>query len=179
MSASTAASVLHHCPTGALYEKSFIDDVWKAIDDPDKIVVVQTAPAIRAALGEEFDYPPGTRVTGKMVTALKMIGFDYVFDTQFSADLTIMEEGTELLTRLKKALVDKEDVALPMTTSCSPGWIKFQEHFFPDLIPNISTCKSPQQMMGAVLKTYWAQKMGVDPEKNCQRIHNAVYCQKI
>ena len=153
-----------HCPTGALYEKYFIEDVWKAIDDPSKVVVIQTAPAIRAALGEEFGYPPGTRVTKKMVTALKMMGFDYVFDTQFAADLTIIEEGFELLSRLKKALNDKEEVALPMMTSCSPGWIKFQEHFFPELLPNLSTCKSPQQMFGAVLKTYWAKKMGIDPK---------------
>jgi iron-only hydrogenase group A len=154
-----------HCPTGALYEKYSVEDVWKAIDDPDKVVVVQTAPAIRAALGEEFGYPPGTRVTKKMVTALRMMGFDYVFDTQFGADLTIMEEGFELLSRLKKLIVDKEDVALPMMTSCSPGWIKFQEHFFPELLPNLSTCKSPQQMFGAILKTYWAGKMGIDPAK--------------
>ncbi len=153
-----------HCPTGALYEKYFIEDVWKAIDAPDKIVVIQTAPAIRAALGEEFGYPPGTRVTKKMVTALRLMGFDYVFDTQFAADLTIMEEGYELLHRLKKILVNKENVALPMMTSCSPGWIKFQEHFFPDLLPNLSTCKSPQQMFGAVLKTYWAEKMKIDPK---------------
>nr|MDA8410585.1 NADH-dependent [FeFe] hydrogenase, group A6 [Treponema sp.] len=153
-----------HCPTGALHEKPTGDHVWKAIDDPSKIVAVQTAPAIRAALGEEFGYPPGTRVTGKMVTALKMMGFDYVFDTQYTADLTIIEEANELLSRLKAALVDKKTVALPMATSCSPGWIKFQEHFFPELLPNLSTCKSPQQMFGALLKTYWAQKMGFKPE---------------
>lgn len=154
-----------HCPTGALFEKYFIEDVWKAIDDPERIVVIQTAPAIRAALGEEFGYPAGTRVTKKMVTALKLIGFDYVFDTQFAADLTIVEEGYELLNRLKRKLVNKENVALPMMTSCSPGWIKFQEHFFPDLLDNLSTCKSPQQMFGAILKTYWANKMNIDPKK--------------
>ncbi len=154
-----------HCPTGALYEKSAIEDVWRAIDDPEKVVVIQTAPAIRAALGEEFGYPPGTRVTKKMATALRLMGFDYIFDTQFAADLTIMEEGYELLNRLKRKLVNKEEVALPMMTSCSPGWIKFQEHFFPHLLPNLSTCKSPQQMFGAVLKTYWAEKMGIDPNR--------------
>ena len=150
-----------HCPTGALHEKQAGDFVWKAIDEPGKVVAVQTAPAIRAALGEEFGYPPGTRVTGKMVTALKMMGFDYVFDTQYTADLTIIEEAHELLGRLKAALVDKQKVALPMTTSCSPGWIKFQEHFFPELLPNLSSCKSPQQMFGALLKTWWADKMSL------------------
>jgi len=160
----TCGQCVAHCPTGALYEKYFIEDVWKAIDDPTKVVVIQTAPAIRAALGEEFGYPPGTSVTKKMATALRKMGFDYIFDTQFAADLTIIEEGHELLNRLKKLLVDKEKVALPMMTSCSPGWIKFQEHFFPDLLPNLSTCKSPQQMFGAILKTYWAKKMNIDPK---------------
>jgi NADP-reducing hydrogenase subunit HndD len=152
------------CPVGAISERDQIDRVWAALDDPQKHVVVQTAPAIRAALGECFGYPPGTLVTGKMVTALRMLGFDRVFDTNFAADLTIMEEGTELLTRLRKALVDKQPVALPMFTSCSPGWIRFAEHFHPDILPNISTCKSPQQMFGAVAKTYYAQKAGVKPE---------------
>lgn len=152
------------CPVGAITERSHIDQVWDAIEDPDKYVVVQTAPAIRAALGECFDYEPGTLVTGKMVTALRQLGFDKVFDTNFSADLTIMEEGTELLTRLKKALVDKEEVALPMFTSCSPGWIKFAEYYYPEFLPNLSTCKSPQQMFGALAKTYFAQKVGVKPE---------------
>ncbi len=152
------------CPVGAIVEKDHIADVWKALEDPARHVVVQTAPAIRAALGECFGYPPGTRVTGKMVSALRQLGFDGVFDTNFTADLTIMEEGTELLTRLKKALVEKKDAALPMFTSCSPGWIKFAEHFYPDLLPNLSTCKSPQQMMGALLKTYYAQKVGRKPE---------------
>jgi len=154
-----------HCPTGALHEKYSVEDVWKAVDEPGKVVAIQTAPAIRAALGEEFGLPPGTRVTGRMVTALKMMGFDYVFDTQFAADLTIMEEATELLTRLKGALVDKKHTHLPMTTSCSPGWIKFQEHFFPELLPHLSTCKSPQQMFGALLKTYWAERMKLSPEQ--------------
>ncbi len=126
---------------------------------------MQTAPAIRAALGECFGYPPGTLVTGKMVAALRRLGFDAVFDTNFAADLTILEEGTELLTRLKKALVDKQDVALPMFTSCSPGWIKFMEYFHPDMLPNLSTCKSPQQMFGAVAKTYYAEKLGKQPEE--------------
>ena len=152
------------CPVGAISERSQIDEVWAALDDPEKTVVVQTAPAIRAALGEEFGYEPGTRVTGKMVSALRQLGFDGVFDTNFAADLTIMEEGTELLTRLKKALVDKEDVALPMFTSCSPGWIKFAEYYYRRFLPNLSTCKSPQQMFGAIAKTFYAQKIDVKPE---------------
>jgi NADP-reducing hydrogenase subunit HndD len=152
-----------HCPTGALYEKRFVEEVWRAIDDPRKVVVVQTAPAIRAALGEEFDLPPGTRVTGRLATALRTMGFDRVFDTQFAADLTIVEEGHELLGRLAVALRDGKPAPLPMMTSCSPGWIKFQEHFYPELLPNLSSCKSPQQMFGALLKTYWARRSGVDP----------------
>jgi len=152
------------CPVGAITEKDQIEDVWKALDKPDNHVIVQTAPAIRAALGECFDYPPGTLVTGKMVAALRRLGFHAVFDTNFAADLTILEEGTELLTRLKKALVEKQPVALPMFTSCSPGWIKFMEYFHPDLLPNLSTCKSPQQMFGAVAKTYYANKLGKRPE---------------
>ncbi|MCJ7814210.1 MAG: [FeFe] hydrogenase, group A, partial [Candidatus Atribacteria bacterium] len=142
-----------------------IDKVWEALDDPNKYVVVQTAPAIRAALGECFDLEPGTLVKGRMTTALKMLGFDGVFDTNFTADLTILEEGTELLTKLKKALVDKDkNVALPMFTSCSPGWINYMESFYPELIPNVSTCKSPQQMFGAVAKTYYADKIGKKKE---------------
>jgi iron-only hydrogenase group A len=153
------------CPVGAISERDQIEEVWEALDNPDKHVVVQTAPAIRAALGECFGMPPGSRVTGKMTTALQRLGFDDVFDTDFAADLTIMEEGTELLTRLKKALVDKdESVALPMFTSCSPGWIQYAEHFYPEMLPNVSTCKSPQQMMGAVVKTYYAEKIGKKPE---------------
>lgn len=152
------------CPVGAISEREQIDEVWEALEDPKKHVVVQTAPAIRAALGECFEMEPGTLVTGKMVTALRQMGFDAVFDTNFSADLTIMEEGTELLTRLKKALVDKQDVALPMFTSCSPGWIQFMEYYYPDMLDNLSTCKSPQQMMGAVVKTYYAKKIGKKPE---------------
>ncbi len=152
------------CPVGAICERDQIDEVWAALEDPAKEVVVQTAPAIRAALGECFGYEPGTLVTGKMVTALRRLGFDGVFDTNFTADLTIMEEGTELLTRLKKALVTGEDVALPMFTSCSPGWVSYAEHFWPNILPHISTCKSPQQMFGAVAKTYYAEKIGKQPE---------------
>ena len=151
------------CPVGAIVEKSCIEEVWQAIENPKLHVVVQTAPAIRAALGECFGYEPGTRVTGKMVAALRRLGFDGVFDTNFTADLTILEEGTELLARLKAALVDKQPVALPMFTSCSPGWINFAEYFYPQFLPNISTCKSPQQMFGAVAKSYYAQKIGRSP----------------
>jgi len=153
------------CPVGAIVERDNIQDVWNALDDPEKHVVVQTAPAIRAALGECFGYEPGTLVTGKMVSALRELGFDGVFDTNFTADLTIMEEGTELLTRLKTALKDGKPTALPQFTSCSPGWIKFVEYYYPDYLPNVSTCKSPQQMFGAVAKTYYAEKAGVEPEK--------------
>jgi NADP-reducing hydrogenase subunit HndD len=153
------------CPVGAITEKTDIDRAWAALDDPSKHVIVQTAPAIRGALGEEFGYEPGTLVTGKMVSALRRLGFDAVFDTNFTADLTIMEEGTELLTRLKKALVDGEQVALPMFTSCSPGWINYMEHYNPDMLPHLSTCKSPQQMFGALAKTYYAKKLGIKPER--------------
>jgi iron-only hydrogenase group A len=152
------------CPVGAITERDQIEDVYRALDKPDTHVIVQTAPAIRAALGECFGYPPGTLVTGKMVAALRRLGFRGVFDTNFAADLTILEEGTELLTRLRKTLVEKQEVALPMFTSCSPGWIKFMEYFHPDLLPNLSTCKSPQQMFGAVAKTYYARKLGKRPE---------------
>jgi iron-only hydrogenase group A len=152
------------CPVGAISERNFVEEVWKALENKSKTVIVQTAPAIRAALGECFGAAPGTLVTGKMVTALRVLGFDGIFDTNFSADLTIMEEGTELLTRLKKVLVDGEDVPLPMFSSCSPGWIKFAEYYYPEYLPNLSTCKSPQQMFGAVAKTYYAQKIGVKPE---------------
>lgn len=156
---------VNRCPTGALTEKTYIDQVWDAIYDPSKKVVVQTAPAVRVALGEDLGYDPGERVTGKLVSALRQLGFDYVLDTDFSADLTIMEEGTELLTRLKKALVDGDkETSLPMFTSCSPGWIKFIEHKYPELLPNLSTCKSPQQMFGALAKTYFADNVQVDPE---------------
>ena len=157
---------VNRCPTGALVEKTYIDQVWDALYDPEKHVVVQTAPAVRVALGEDLGYDPGQRVTGKMVSALKHLGFDSVLDTDFSADLTIMEEGTELLTRLKRALVDGDKkISLPMFTSCSPGWIKFIEHRYPEFLPNLSTCKSPQQMFGALAKTFYAQKRNIDPSK--------------
>ena len=155
---------INRCPVGALTERSYIDQVWDAINDPSKHVVVQTAPAVRIALGEDLGYAPGERVTYKMVTAMKRIGFDSVLDTDFTADLTIMEEGTELLTRLKRALVDGEQVALPMFTSCSPGWIKYIEHMYPTLLDNLSTCKSPQQMFGTLAKTYYPQRKGLDPK---------------
>jgi len=155
---------VNRCPTGALVAMNYLDEVWDAILDPGKHVVVQTAPAVRVGLGEELGLEPGNRVTGKMVAALKRLGFNSVLDTDFTADLTIMEEGTELLTRLKKAIVDRdESVNLPMTTSCSPGWIKFIEHIFPEYLPNVSTCKSPQQMFGALAKTYYAQVRNLDP----------------
>lgn len=146
------------CPVGALREKDNTDEVWEALADPDKYVIVQTAPAVRAALGEEFGYPIGTRVTGKMAAALRRLGFDKTFDTDTGADLTIMEEGTELLNRLQNG------GKLPLITSCSPGWIKFCEHNFPDFLDNLSSCKSPHQMFGAVLKSYYAEKHNIDPK---------------
>ena len=146
------------CPTGALSERDDTQKVFDAINDPSKHVIVQTAPAVRVALGEEFGKEMGTIVTGKMVAALKMLGFDKVFDTNFTADLTIMEEATEFLERFEK----KEN--LPLITSCSPGWIKFCEHYYPEFIPNLSSCKSPQGMFGSVAKTYYAEKMGIDPK---------------
>lgn len=155
---------VNRCPVGALVERDYVNEVWDAIYDPNKHVVVQTAPAVRVALGEALGLEPGEIVTGKMVAALKQLGFDSVLDTDFTADLTIIEEGTELLTRLKKALVEKDPtIALPMMTSCSPGWIKFIEHQFPQLLPNLSTCKSPQQMFGALAKTYYPQKRNLNP----------------
>ncbi len=159
---------VNRCPVGALVEKTYVEEVWDAINNPNVHVVVQTAPAVRVAIGEELGYEAGERLTGKMVTALKRLGFDSVLDTDFTADLTILEEGTELLTRLKRAIVDKDTtVALPMTTSCSPGWIKFIEHTFPEFLPNVSTCKSPQQMFGALAKTYYAQKKGLKAQDIC------------
>lgn len=148
-----------NCPTGALREKDDTPKVLEAINDPEKYVVVQTAPAVRAALGEEFGLPIGTDVEGKMVAALRRLGFDKVFDTDFSADLTIMEESNELIERITNG------GALPMITSCSPGWVKYCEHYYPDQLEHLSTCKSPQQMFGATLKTWYAQKMDIDPAK--------------
>jgi len=153
------------CPVGAITGKEEIGEVWQALDDPERFVVVQTAPAIRAALGECFSYPPGTQVTGKMVAGLRRLGFDAVFDTNFSADLTIMEEGHEFLGRLRRTLKEGEDVPLPQFTSCCPAWIKFVEYYYPEMLPRISSCKSPQQMMGAVVKTYYAEQAGIDPAK--------------
>lgn len=146
------------CPVAALKEKSNIDEVWEVLDNPKKHVIVQTAPAVRASLGEEFGYPIGTRVTGKMVAALRRIGFDKVFDTNFTADLTIIEEGNEFLNRVQNG------GTLPMITSCSPGWIRYCELNYPEFLDNLSTCKSPQQMFGAVAKSYYAQKAGIDPK---------------
>lgn len=146
------------CPVGALREKDSTDEVWSALADSGKHVVVQTAPAVRAALGEEFGMEMGTPVTGKMVAALRRLGFDKVFDTDFAADLTIMEEGTELISRIKNG------GKLPMITSCSPGWIKFCEHNFPDMLDNLSSCKSPHEMFGAVIKSYYADKAGIAPK---------------
>ena len=145
------------CPTGALTEKDATAAVWAALADPNKYVVFQPAPAVRVAIGEEFGMPIGTRSTGKMVAAMRRLGADKVFDVDFAADLTIMEEGTELLDRIKNGGV------LPMITSCSPGWVKYCEHFYPEFIPNLSTCKSPNQMQGAVTKTYFAEKNNLDP----------------
>ncbi len=153
------------CPTAALSERKEIEDIWAAIDDPTKHVIIQTAPSPRAAIGEEFGLPAGTSVTKQLNTALRRMGFDKVFDTNFTADLTIMEEGTELLLRLKRALVDKDPkVRLPQFTSCSPGWVKYIEHFYPDKLDYVSTAKSPQQMFGAVIKTWYAQRNGIDPK---------------
>jgi len=146
------------CPTGALYEKDDTDKIEEALSDPDKFVVVQTAPSIRATLGEEFGFPIGTDVEGKMVAALRRLGFDRVFDTDYSADLTIVEEANEFVERVQNGGV------LPMITSCSPGWVKFCEEYYPDMKDNLSTCKSPQQMFGAITKTYYARKMGLDPQ---------------
>lgn len=150
------------CPTGALTEVDHTNEIIRALSDPSKTVIVQTAPAVRAALGEEFGMEPGTLVTGKMVAALRRLGFDYVFDTDFSADLTIMEEGTEFLNRIKGYMAGDTSVRLPILTSCCPGWVNFFEHNFPDLLHVPSTAKSPQQMFGAIAKTYFADKIGVN-----------------
>ena len=149
---------INACPTAALQEKRHTDMVWAALNDPTKHVVVQTAPSIRAAIGEDFGYPPGTPCTGKMVTALRRLGFDAVFDTDFAADLTIMEEAYELQMRIKN------NERLPLITSCSPGWINFMEKFYPELIPHASSCRSPMSMMSAIIKTYYAQKINKDPK---------------
>jgi iron-only hydrogenase group A len=148
-----------NCPVGALHEKENVQDVWDALNDPDKFVIIQTAPAIRVAIGEEFGMPIGTSSTGKMVAAMRKLGFYKVFDTDFAADLTIMEEGTEFLGRLKTG------ENLPIMTSCCPGWIKFVEQFYPEMIDNLSTCKSPHEMEGALIKAYYRDKFGLDPEK--------------
>ncbi|NUM69609.1 MAG: iron hydrogenase small subunit [Ignavibacteriaceae bacterium] len=156
---------INRCPTGALYANDPSDEIWALIDDPTKHVVIQTAPSPRAAIGEEFGLEPGHSLTREMNTALRRVGFDKVFDTNFTADLTIMEEGTELLTRIKKALVDKdESVKLPQFTSCSPGWVKFIEHYYPDYLDYLSSAKSPQQMFGALIKTFYAKEKGIDPK---------------
>ena len=146
------------CPVGAIVGVSYVKDVWKAINDPTKTVIVQTAPAVRVAIGQEYGFKPGEPVTGKLVAGLRRLGFDKVFDTDFSADLTIMEEGHELVERVKAGK------NLPILTSCCPGWINFLEHHYPDLLDIPSSCKSPQQMFGAIAKTYYAEKIGVKPE---------------
>ncbi len=150
---------IQSCPTGALKEKDGTAAVWKALRDEEKYVIVQTAPAVRAALGEEFGMPIGTNVTGKMVTALKTMGFDKVFDTNTGADFTIMEEANELIERMNN------NGTFPMITSCSPGWVRYMEMNYPELIPHLSTCKSPHEMFGALLKSYYAEKEGIDPKK--------------
>ncbi len=158
MSCINCGQCIVNCPVGALYEKDDTKKVWDLLRDPSKHVVVQPAPAVRAALGEEFGMPMGTSVTGKMASALKRLGFDKVFDTDFGADLTIMEEANELVERIKNGGV------LPMITSCSPGWIKYCETYHPDFLPNVSSCKSPHEMLGAMVKTYYAEKAGIDPK---------------
>ncbi|MFP4054866.1 MAG: NADH-dependent [FeFe] hydrogenase, group A6 [Phycisphaerae bacterium] len=155
---------INRCPTGALRANDPSDEIWAAIDDPEKHVVIQTAPSPRAGIGECFGLEAGVPMTFQMNTALRRCGFDKVFDTNFTADLTIIEEGSELISRLHKALVEKEEVALPQFTSCSPGWVKYIEHFYPEMLPNVSTAKSPQQMFGAVIKTFYADHAGLDPK---------------
>ncbi len=154
---------INRCPTGALHANDPSDEIWAAIDDPQKHVVIQTAPAPRSAIAECFDLEPGTPLTFEMNTAMRYCGFDRVFDTNFTADLTIIEEGTELILRLYKALVKKEAQALPQFTSCSPGWVKYIEHFYPDMLAHVSSAKSPQQMFGSVIKTYYAELNNIDP----------------
>lgn len=152
------------CPSGAISERDDVNKVFKALADPNVTVVVQTAPATRIGLGEEFGMPVGTNVQGKQVAALRKLGFDVVFDTNFTADLTIMEEGTELVKRVTGELKHP----IPQLTSCCPGWVKFVEYFYPELIPNLSSAKSPQQMEGALIKTYFAEKKEVDPKRSSQ-----------
>ena len=154
---------INRCPTAALRANDPSDEIWAAIDDPKKHVIIQTAPSPRAAIGEEFGLGAGHSMTRELNTALRRIGFDKIFDTNFTADLTIIEEGTELILRLYKALVKKVDVALPQFTSCSPGWVKFIEHYYPEYLENLSSAKSPQQMFGTLLKTFYAKKSGIDP----------------
>jgi len=154
---------INRCPTAALGAADPTDELWRDINDPTKHVVIQTAPAPRSAIGECFGLPAGTPLTFEMNTALRTIGFDKVFDTNFTADLTIIEEGTELILRLYKALVLKEAVALPQFTSCSPGWVKYIEHFYPEMLPHVSSAKSPQQMFGSLIKTYYAKLHDIDP----------------
>jgi NADP-reducing hydrogenase subunit HndD len=146
------------CPVGAIHEKDDTEEAWKALADPKKHVIVQVAPAVRVSIAEEFGLPPGEIATGKLVTALRKLGFDRIFDTDFTADLTIMEEGNELLRRLQTGQ------NLPLLTSCSPGWIKYVEHYYPELLPHVSTCKSPQQMFGALAKTWYAVSSGLEPK---------------
>lgn len=148
-----------HCPVGAIYEQDQVSQALKAIDDPEKVVAVQIAPAVRVAIGEEFGLEPGAISTGKMYTALRMLGFDYIFDTNFGADLTIMEEGFELIHRIKEGGV------MPQITSCCPGWINYIEEYYPDLLPNLSSAKSPMMMQGAITKAYWPEKVGIPKEK--------------
>ncbi len=152
-------------PVGAFTERNYVEDLLVDVADPDKVVVAQTAPAVRYALGEEFGLPPGSIQTGKMITALRKVGVDYVFDTDFGADITIMEEAAEIVDRLRKYIAGDRSVRIPITTSCCPAWVNFFENDYPDLREYPSTCKSPAQMLGAVLKTYWAQRMGIPRDK--------------
>ena len=163
---------IHACPVGAIYENEQIDEFLAAVADPDKIVVTQIAPAIRLAIGEEVGMNTGELPMEVFVTGLRQMGFDHVLHTNFTADLTILEEGNELLNRLK------EGGTLPMFTSCSPGWINFCETFYPDLLDNLSTCKSPQQMFGSLVKTYWAEKWVLTPQ-DLLGFHHALYSQEI
>jgi NADH dehydrogenase/NADH:ubiquinone oxidoreductase subunit G len=170
---------INRCPTGALRAKDPSDEIWAGIDDPKKHVVMQTAPSPRAAIAEEFGFEAGTSMTQEMNTALRRAGFDMVFDTNTTADLTIIEEGTELLTRLYKALVKKEEAHVPQFTSCSPGWVKFIEHFYPEHLPNMSSCKSPQQMFGALIKTLLRPEAEHQPGRHRDRLPDAVLGQEV